>query len=103
MVPLIINKIIGNAELELELEYLPLNPILGTPTLRSMSMSNLDPETDNLEVARAQSVEDLRSELSSFAFKYQSINHLHKSSCSRKCLPCTVLLLTINLHDLCRI
>ncbi|XP_023344238.1 uncharacterized protein LOC111713575 isoform X3 [Eurytemora carolleeae] len=50
----------SNAELELELENLPLNPILGTSTLRSMSMSNLDPETENFEVARAQSVEDLR-------------------------------------------
>ena len=98
MVPIIIIKNIGNAELELELENLPLNPILGTPALRSMSMSNLDPETENFEVARAQSVEDLRSILSSFAFKYQSINHLHKSSCWGKCLPCTLLYL---LHTSC--
>ena len=57
---IIIHFFIANAEIERELVNLPLNPILGTPTLRSMSMSNLDVGSENLEVARAQSVEDLR-------------------------------------------
>lgn len=51
---------VKQTEFSAELENLPLNPILSTPTIKSRSMSNLAPEPENVVVCRARSEENLQ-------------------------------------------